>query len=208
MEFLEQWLFFKLCEYPQFGASVRSIPAVHCWERPSKSVSAWSLGFPLATSSRCVKWDQPQAKVRGKHREEGVKRQGRRCSSGWEMGRQAHLGAGWVEPRWGKPRVWRRGLRAPHSRRFGERATLETSGCSSSFSTPIHCLWGQRAASLRTASGESWRGWERSRSRSPRLQPPPERLGAGTRSGAPQRPWPWLRSDPSCPRAPLSRRSR
>ena len=71
--------------------------------RKTQQVS-WSLGFPLATSSRlvCIKWDQPQTKVRGKHREPEPGRegagQGRRCFSVFETRRQAHLGAGWDEP--------------------------------------------------------------------------------------------------------------
>lgn len=81
VEFLEQWLFLKLCECLQFGTGVRSIPAAHCWEGPVKSLSAWRPSSPRATSSRCVKWDRPQAKLWGKRGAQGVGGQGRRCSS-------------------------------------------------------------------------------------------------------------------------------
>lgn len=80
-----------------------------------------------------------------------------------------------------------RGPRAPLSTDWGKGDTRDPGVQRPPFY--LHSLpLGQRAASLRTARGESWRGWERSRSHSPRLQPPPERPGNRTRSGALERP--------------------
>lgn len=135
--------------------------------RKTQQVSR-SLGFPLATSSRLVyiKWDRPQTKVRGQT--PGARAEVGGCGAREALLRRlgdpapGPLGGGQGRAGWGKPSAWLRGPRAPHSRRSAEGEALRIPGAVVPFH--FHSLTlGAATASLRTARGESWRGWERSR---------------------------------------------
>lgn len=135
--------------------------------RKTQQVS-WSLGFPLATSSRLVyiKWDRPQTKVRGQT--PGARAEDGGCGAREELLRRlgdpapGPLWGGPGRAGWGKPSAWLRGPRAPHSRRGAEGEALRIPGAAVPFYSHSLTL-GAATASLRTARGESWRGWERSR---------------------------------------------